>query len=145
MLRNRCDRFSRLLSERADRDLTPAEARFFDRHMAECPGCAREAGISGLSLDILRTLRVEETESSGFEDRVVSVWKQTRLRRDLGYWSPALVGAAVSAIALVAVLNATARTPKSGYQAPATSEARRLTIDQRFPELGPIPLSNRPR
>ena len=48
---SRCGRFKLLLSEGEDRELTPRESHFMERHRSTCAKCKREESSQFLSLN----------------------------------------------------------------------------------------------
>lgn len=59
MVRLRCTLFGRLVRERRDRALSPAENDFLRRHTLDCADCRATMHISDMCLDALGAARLE--------------------------------------------------------------------------------------
>ncbi len=105
-----CRRFGRLLSEIADREPTPRETAFLERHRASCDACSREEEASFLTLDLLRGCAFDaQIEEPAFDRRVLRRARITMVRDGVRYWSPALIGGAVAAGLFLAAVQAVTR------------------------------------
>ncbi|MFN8179415.1 MAG: zf-HC2 domain-containing protein [bacterium] len=74
-----CDKVQDLLSEAIDGALSPAEARDFDAHLADCPPCRALLGDLKESLAVLEELPSVEVG----DDFDAAVWKRLRAERRL--------------------------------------------------------------
>lgn len=105
-----CRKFSRLCSEQADRQLSPAEVRFLTRHRAVCSDCSSLEQTTACALNMLRLAALEPEIQPMFEDRVIRRLKVRQVKESLNYWSPALVGAGIACIVLFVTLHLAAST-----------------------------------
>jgi hypothetical protein len=131
-----CSRFKRLVNERNDRPLKDREIAFLARHRARCAPCrlAETQGAHALSMLRLSAMDVEVMPS--FEERVMRRYKVQRVHESLRFWSPALIGAAVASVLVLAGLQIVLNSSRMPTLQPPTGEARRL-IDHSptFPEI----------
>jgi hypothetical protein len=130
MLKFSCNRFSRLLFDRGDRALSGSEELFFNSHLAKCEACWQKARTEEAALLDLRMLTEDPEPSEGFDDRILKAFRDGPKPLSLGYWSPALMGAAIAGIALLATLTVVSRTADSPVRHTPGGDAMRL--DQRF-------------
>ena len=138
-----CRRFSRLLSEMADREATPREASFLERHRASCDSCCREEEAACMSLDLLRGAAFDTHVEPAFDRRVLRRARVTMLRDGVRYWSPAMIGGLVAASLLLAAVQALTKpiapgaTP--GFEANRAKPSESLAIeDTRFGPATPL-------
>lgn len=125
----RCKRFSVLLNESEDRSLSVDEQEFVDTHRATCASCS-EMFESTRGLNMLRMCSMDAAPSAGFDDRVLRRIQLDRRKSSLSYWSPAIVGAAVACLALLAALQMIARpTSLPNFRGPG-ADARRIESNQ---------------
>jgi len=103
-VRSSCGRFHRLATERDDRDLTPSELQFMERHGGACEECRQFEAQSRMALNMLRQAALDPEVSCGFDRRVTRRAQLVRAKDGLRYWSPALVGAAIACVCVVATL-----------------------------------------
>jgi anti-sigma-K factor RskA len=96
----------RLMEESRDRLLSPSEQRIVARY----PDVQSKLERANMALDLLRDSSMEPvTNGLEFERRIVRRLRNQRTSDGLKYWSPALIGAAVAAVALVAALQIVTR------------------------------------
>jgi hypothetical protein len=134
-----CRRFQRLIDDREERGLTGRELSFLDAHRAHCPACRKSESICSVSLNMLRDARIEPEPDPHFIDTVVRKAKLQQTRGTWAYWSPALIGAGVACLAVLAafqLLTPTSRKPYTG-----AGEANRTPVAAPYPTLD---LANRP-
>ena len=137
-----CGKFGWLLSESEDRLLTSKEVRFLDRHRSVCRDCARTEEASSMALNMLRESRLDpSTSGSGFDIRVIRRVRLQTVRLSVQYWSPAIFGAAIAAVALVSALQMLARTSELPVFRAGASEARRIQLGG--PVIPDIPIADR--
>lgn len=99
MVRLRCTLFGRLVRERRDRSLSPAERDFLRRHTLDCADCRATMHISDMCLDALSGARLEPEPPHDLSF--------VRLREDREMtvaWTLALPIAATAATLTLAVL-----------------------------------------
>lgn len=137
-----CRHFGRLLNELADREPTPREASFLDRHRAACAPCRREEQAAALSLDLLRGCAFDAQVEDSFDRRVLRRARVQRVQDGFRYWSPAFGGALVASILLLAALQALTRPIAPGATAPLeTSRGVKTSLALKdLPTLAPRPL-----
>lgn len=136
-----CDRFSYILNLSVDQPLRAEDQSFLDKHSLECKRCQALLRTS-MGLNMLRTCHAIEPESSdfAFEDRVIRRFKLERSRKSLIYWSPAVVGAAIAGIAILAALQMIA-APQQMPVFRGSGEA--MKIEKPGPMIPEIELVNR--
>lgn len=98
-----CGKFQWLAIERFDRDLSPREERFYRKHRNVCLPCLGIERQGHNAMHMLNAATLEMEISDGFDERVLrAVHRPKRsLVRSL---TPALAGAAVACLAIVAAL-----------------------------------------
>jgi hypothetical protein len=122
-----CRRFSRLVGERRDRPLAPAELEFIEIHRQKCTRCQDAERLGCDALDHLALLRLDGPPSPGFDVRTLRRWFIARQRARLVYWSPAIVGALVAAMCLMAALQTITRSRELPGLSIPDAEAKRTT------------------
>lgn len=122
-----CQRFSRLVGERRDRSLGPAELAFVEAHRASCPVCRVAEQEASDALNHLAQMRLEANPSPGFDVRTLRRWFVARQRARLVYWSPAIAGALVAAVCLMAALQTITRSKELPGLSIPNAEAKRTT------------------
>lgn len=133
-MKSACDRYLLLTEEKRDRDLSTAELNFLRDHASGCAECAQLAQQGALALDLLRgaAIEVEEPEDSTFQRRVTRRWKLQNVQSGFRFWSPVMVGAVLSLLAVLAGLQIL-----TADQTPRTvkpfGEARRADSLPQFP------------
>lgn len=85
----------------------------------------------------LRAGALEPAIDDAFNTRVLRRWRVHRTKSSVWYWSPALVGASVAAVALLAVLQLIANSREIRPINVPGAEVRRETWTGPFPELRP--------
>ncbi len=130
-----CKKFSRLISDRVDRDLGASEVRFVSRHRDVCPTCRRSERSSDRSLNMLRAATLEPEVAPMFEDRVIRRLKVQNVRESLSYWTPALLGAGIACVALFVALHLAATPSQLGRSELSGDEARRYVAPKTPPKL----------
>lgn len=135
----RCRQFSRLLSERADRELTTRENKFLQAHRQSCQSCAREEAISQASLNMLRLADVGESVSPQFEARVLRRYQVDRVRSGVQYWSPALIGGVLACAGLCWMLQFLG-TPKTTPRLSNPNAQVRRNVETVRLDLGSTPI-----
>lgn len=134
-----CRRFGHLLNELEDREATPRESAFIQRHRLKCTSCRAEEEAACMSLDLLRGSSFVPDIVPSFDRRVLRRARVTMLRDGVRYWSPALLGGAVAAGLLLAAVQAltkpiapgsTAPLEASGKSQPSLALKDRLTFDR---------------
>jgi hypothetical protein len=104
-----CRRFGRLLNEASDRDMTPRESAFLDRHRSRCAPCRMEEEAATASLNLLRGAIFDAEVAPSFDRRVVRRAQVALVRDSFRYWSPAALGGAVVAGLILAAIQAFTR------------------------------------
>ena len=113
-----CRKFNRLASEQVDRELNATEVSFMEAHRNACPPCRASETTSSLALNMLRGACLDVQVSENFDERVIRRLHVQTGRESIRYWSPAVAGAFVAGLAVVAALQIITRT----------SEIRHLNI-----------------
>ena|SRR5687767_5872624 len=95
-----------------------------------------------MALNMLRESRMEpEAPGNGFDIRVIRRVHLQAVRISFQYWTPAIFGGAIAAVALISALQMLARTSEMPVFRAGTSEARRIQIG--VPEIPNIPIADR--
>lgn len=117
-----------LLNEQQDRDLTAREVAFLERYRANHPECAAEESLQDEGFAMLRGLGLDEdaTAPERFEHRVIRRLRVQSVKDTAAYWSPAICGALVAAIALLAMFQLVGRSSTMPPIDVTGNEARRL-------------------
>lgn len=137
-----CGKFGWLASEAEDRLLTSQEREFMARHRAVCPACVRQEEASALALNMLRESRLESPLPGGqYETRLMRRLRVQTVRIGMVDWSPAFLGAAIAAVALVSALQMLARSSELPVFRTGTSEARRIKLGS--PAFPVLPIADR--
>lgn len=99
-----------------------------------------QAGDDLAMIEAMAALRdgaIEPAVDDSFDTRLLRLWRVQRTRSSIWYWSPALVGASVAAVALLAVLQLIANSRDIRPINVPGAEVRRETWTGPFPELRP--------
>jgi len=131
-----CRKFSRLISERTDRDLNLREERFLERHRVACSECRRSEVADDCVLNLLRASALEpEVEAPTFDDRILRRLRVQTVRDSLSYWSPAIAGAGIAGIALFVALHLAAMPSQIRRNENPGGEAVRFLKPTSLPNL----------
>lgn len=134
-LMSKCQRFSHLLSESQDRDLSAREQKFMDQHREACSECRVQDEATDDCFAFLRMSAIEpDPLPASFDERIVRLVKLETKRNGFGYWSPALLGAGVACVAIFAALHVAATPVKPDVAKPDASQARN-TVKSAYPRL----------
>lgn len=137
-----CGKFGWLASEAEDRLLTSRERMFLDCHREVCRQCAAKEEASALALNMLRKARLEaELPAQSFDTRLMRRLRVQSVRMGVQYWSPAVFGAAIAAVALVSALQLLARSNELPVFNAGQSEALRIQVGS--PEFPEIPIAEK--
>jgi len=119
-----CRKYRKLCYDRRDRWLAPKEMSFMSRHEAVCPTCERRMQVAVVALNMLRQETLEAGTRPNFDERVLRRFKVESMRLSLNYWSPALIGAAVGGLVVLAAMQMIAQSSHlPSFRVPA-GEAR---------------------
>lgn len=110
MMSLQCKKFKKLAEEQADRQLTDREQIFLSEHRLLCSDCQQHEAFSSMALNMLREATLEPEFNPNFEDRILRKLRVQTSRASIGYWSPAVVGAFVAGLAIVAALQLITRS-----------------------------------
>lgn len=122
-----CRKYRKLAYEARDRVLTDAEILFMQKHEAVCLACEHEMQQSAVALNLLSEAQLEPEISPNFDTRIIRRLKTEFIRSSFKYWSPAMVGAAVGALVILAAIQMIAQSSRlPSLSVPGGSEARRL-------------------
>lgn len=113
MLKLKCRKFSRLSDQGRDRELTPGEHGFLSSHRLGCVDCAAREDQTDSAMAELRDITLEAEPSAGFDERLMKAYREGRNPTGFGYWSPAVMGAAIAGIAVLCALTIVSRTAES--------------------------------
>lgn len=130
-----CRKFQKLTDDRDIRDLTSDEELFMDGHSLLCAECSELQRTSGLAMNMLRMSAMEPEISSGFDERVLRKVRLQTVRSGFNYWSPAVIGAAIAGIAVLAAMQAVTLSSEGPMQRKANHEESRLMRGRDFPSL----------
>lgn len=139
-----CGKFGWLASAAEDRPLTVDEREFMARHRSVCAECRRLEAETALALNMLRESRLETPDAGlGFNRRVMRRARISSIRAGLSYWSPAIYGASIAAVALIAALQLLSQPGRLPVFNQSGADARRIVVDSPiFPDL---PIAHRIR
>ncbi len=101
---NPCARYRRLKTLSEDGRTSPKQSAFVARHEATCNRCAAEQALTDAAMDFLRSSAIEPEPDPTFESRFIRRWRVEQRARTVSYWMPAVVGAVVASVALLAVI-----------------------------------------
>ena len=122
-----CSRFKKLTSESLDRNLTPQEEAFVQKHRMACEECNEFQSQSSLALNFLRASAIDVDVNPMFEERVIRRLRIQGTRESLRYWSPAVAGAFIAGLAVVAALQMITRSAELPHVRLPGAESRRIT------------------
>lgn len=105
-----CSKFKKLASEELDRSLTPRESAFMQRHRECCDECRDLQSQSSLALNFLRASAMEVEVHPMFDERIIRKLRVQTTRDSIRYWSPAVAGAFIAGLAVVAALQMITRS-----------------------------------
>jgi hypothetical protein len=133
-----------LLNEQQDRPLTEREEAFLARYRAAHPECLEEEALHDEGFAMLRGLASDEDHGAAerFEHRVIRCYRIQKVKDTAAYWSPAICGALVAAIALLAMFQLVGRSSTMPPIDVTGNEARRL--DPPKPVFPSLPHSGEP-
>lgn len=134
-----CAKFKRLTNAELDGDLSARERQFLDRHRDVCTDCRSIESQGSLALNFLRASAIDDVEvSDNFDERVLRRLRVQTTRESLGYWSPAVAGAFVAGLAVIAALQMITRSAELRHIRVPGAEVRRVTPTKSFPELNQV-------
>lgn len=109
-LRFACRKFYRLISSPNEGAIRWDDQAFMDRHRAECSDCRRHEEQFSLALNMLREASFDGQSESNFDSRVLRRFHVDRVRSSVGYWSPAILGAGIAMIVMLAAIQLVSRS-----------------------------------
>lgn len=101
---NQCARYRRYKLLCEDGVASERQARFVAGHEQACNKCAAEHDLTLSALSALRSAVIEPEPDPSFESRFIRRWRVERRARAVSYWMPAIAGAVVASVALLAIL-----------------------------------------
>jgi predicted anti-sigma-YlaC factor YlaD len=135
-----CKRFRRLVHEDLDRELTIREQTFLEAHRRSCASCRLAATQGALALSMLRMAAMDPEPAPQFEERVLRRYKVEAVRASLQFWSPALVGALVAGVAVLAALQIVSNSARlPALPTPGGQAFREVGRSPAFPDIGRTP------
>ena len=109
-----CEKYQELLSAMLDGELTEAEQRALEAHLAECPDCrAMYEAFAAVHAAVSETEELPETLHSGIMNRVNAAAGTGKKRGTVRYLRPALTAAACLAVVAGALLTLGKGSPKN--------------------------------
>jgi hypothetical protein len=133
-----CTKFKRLANEKDDRELSHREIRFLSSHRRECAACRLAETQGAHALSMLRSASMDVDVTPGFEERILRRHKVQKVHESLRFWSPALIGAAVASVVVLASLQIVLNSSKLPTLRPPTGEAHRMVgPSPSFPDIIP--------
>jgi predicted anti-sigma-YlaC factor YlaD len=127
MNRKACDDFRKLHERQEEGPLRRRDQQRYDEHLNDCGECAEWLESRHNSLFCLRLVKSEVEPSEGFSERLQTKMQGLGKQR-LAYWSPAIVGAAVTALFLLMLLQVATGTAANAVKNQGYGEARRLRV-----------------
>src|SRR5258706_6616099 len=104
MTRFGCAKFKKLVSEDLDRVLSRDEDAFVQKHRHACVDCSEFQAQSSSALNFLRASAMDVDVNPTFDERVIRRLRVQGTRESIQYWSPAVAGAFIAGLAVVAAL-----------------------------------------
>jgi anti-sigma factor RsiW len=101
---NSCGKYRRVKLLAEDGRASRRQSSFLERHEATCDQCRQEHALTMSALSALRASVIEPEPDPGFESRFIRRWRVESRARAVSYWMPAIAGAIVASVALLAVL-----------------------------------------
>lgn len=98
------------------------------RHRAVCRSCEAEEADTSFALNMLRGAALEPEVGFSFDERIMRLHRVRAVKQSFRYWSPAVLGAAIACVAVLAALQMLSRPsslPTLGVPQP---EARRMPV-----------------
>lgn len=136
-----CRRFRRLAHETQDRALTHREQGFLESHRRRCAACRLAETQGALALSMLRMAAIDAQPAPQFEERVLRRYKVQRVQASLQFWSPALIGAFVAGITVLAALQIVSNSSSlPALQTPGGQAYREVGKSPVFPTVDRIQL-----
>jgi hypothetical protein len=120
-----CSKFKRLSSE----------MDFVEKHKAVCAECSAFESQSSMALNFLRAATIDVEVNPMFEDRVIRKLRVQTTRESIRYWSPAVAGAFIAGLAVVAALQIITRSAQLPHVKLPGSEAHRIAPLKSSPAL----------
>src|SRR5947208_10032822 len=130
-----CAKFRRLANDALDRDLSYHEEAFMAKHRHACDECNQFQSQSCLALNFLRAATIEVDVHPMFEERVIRKLRVQTTRESLRYWSPAVAGAFIAGLAVVAALQIVTRSAELPHVRLPGSESRLIVPSKINPVL----------
>jgi len=136
-----CGRFQRLSLEAHDRELSLREEAFLVTHRHACAACRLAETQGALALSMLRMAAIEPEAAPQFEERVLRRYRIQTVQQSLGFWSPAIIGACVAGVLVLAALQIVSNSARLPALRSPGAEAHR-TVDRApaFPDLAATPV-----
>lgn len=100
----KCSRYRRFKLLCEDGMASARQEAFVRAHEQTCTNCAAEHTKTMDALSALRSAVIEPEPDPGFESRFIRRWRVESRARAVSYWMPAIAGAVVASVALLAVL-----------------------------------------
>ena len=133
-----CSKFKKLTNEALDRPLTANEETFVQRHRQTCVDCHEFQAQSSLALNFLRASAIDVDVHPQFEERVIRKLRVQSTRESLRYWSPAIAGAFIAGLAVIAALQMITRSAELPHVRLPGGEARNVP-SKTIPQLDQNP------
>ncbi len=121
---SRCSRFSYIINAKTEDEMSKSELDFVANHGNECDRCA-QYHETDYGINLLRSCQIEPIISNGFNDRVIRLARVSLRKTAFSYWSPALAGATIAGLAVLAVVQLVSK-PNQLPVFRATGEARKV-------------------
>jgi len=130
-----CSKFKRLTSEELDRTLTPKEDAFVQKHRSACDDCREVQVQSSLAMNFLRSATMDIDVHPHFDERVIRRLRVQTTRESIRYWSPAVAGAFIAGLAVVAALQMITRSAELPHVRLPGAESHRIAPLKTNPAL----------
>ena len=135
-----CARFQRLAHEDFDRRLTSREQEFLAKHRSACAACRLAETQGALALSMLRMSAIDADPAPQFEERVLRRYRVQTVHESLHFWSPAIIGAFVASVLVLAALQIVSNSSKlPAIRTPGSEAHRTVERTPAFPEITPSP------
>lgn len=129
-----CGKYRWLSYEALDRKLNEREQAFVDEHPNKCVRCEPHMARGFAALNMLRGQALEAEPRANFTERVIRRYRVESVRASLRYWSPAVIGAAVAGLVVLAALQMISETSQLPAFQPQSQQTKRF-MQPAFPNL----------
>ena len=110
---NACAKYRRIKLLSEDGRASQRQEAFLSRHEQACDKCQTDHAVTMAAMAALRAAAFEPAPDLGFESRFIRRWRVEQRARAVSYWMPAVAGAVVASVAMMAVLQILFAAPRA--------------------------------